>query len=196
MECMRLRLYTEVEPRYRSLRHSTSTGDWLVSGEAERGACYLVQTRNHYLTAVGGDVLHQIKPVALLGAGLENKARDGGALLFRKGPLQDDTRWARISWQRHGRLRSASPGRRICHTGGGEEERSDQLSSRRRSGGTFLTTALEIATVTDVQPWGREGEGWGRCSSPTNLQWAVQCSIKTNRLWRNFFCFLLQLLWA
>lgn len=87
--------------------------DWLVSQGAARPACYLVQTRNHYLTAVGTDVLVQIKPLPSLGAGLENKAGDGRLLSFGKGPLQNNTCRSLISWQRCGGLQFIPPRWRI-----------------------------------------------------------------------------------
>lgn len=70
--------------------------DWLVSQGAEQMACYLAQTRNDYLAAVGADVLVQIKPLPLLRAGLQDEACDGRVMSLRKRPLQNDTRWALI----------------------------------------------------------------------------------------------------
>lgn len=52
---------------------------------------YLLETLNQDFTAVGTDLLIQIKPVPFVGSGLENKACDGGVLGFRKRPLQKNT---------------------------------------------------------------------------------------------------------
>lgn len=73
---------------------------WLVSEGAEQMACYLVQTRNDYLAAVGADVLVQIQPLPLLHEGLQDEACDGRVMSFRKRPLQNDTCWALISRKR------------------------------------------------------------------------------------------------
>lgn len=128
---------TEVKPwRYhldkKNLpRHSTSSMDWLVSEGAVQRACYLVQTRNHYLAAVGTDVHVQIKPLPRLGAGLENKARDGRVLGIRKGPLQNNTCCTAISQQRHGGLWSVSPQWRVWCRGNKKHHREMKSQWRK-----------------------------------------------------------------
>lgn len=94
-------------------RHSRSSKNWLVSEGAVRLACYLVQTRNNYLTSVGTDVGVQMKPLPLLSARLENEACDGRMLRFRMRPLQNNTCWALISRQSPGGLQFTSPRWRI-----------------------------------------------------------------------------------
>lgn len=127
-------------------------------------ACYLLQTWNDYLTTVGTDVLIQIKPLPLLSAGLENKACDRRALSFRKGPLQNNTRWALISWQQHRGLQFTSPQRRIWCRG---NKKDLQSISRIHSGGKIKLQRgwrLGCGTdpATDVQPWECDGSpAWG-----------------------------------
>lgn len=60
-------------------------------------ALYLVQTWNHYLTPVGADVLVQIEPLPLFGAGLENKGGNLRVLHFGNQPLQNNACRALIS---------------------------------------------------------------------------------------------------
>lgn len=67
-----------------------------LGGSQSKQAQYLEQARDDHLAAVAADVHIYAEPLPSLHSGLKHKGSDGRLLGIRKGPAQDDARWARL----------------------------------------------------------------------------------------------------